>query len=69
MTVGASFFLKERLTLPLVVGALLITVGVMLGGGGAKARRQAVVSSGQIVSKVRPLIRAAASRSNSGNPG
>lgn len=30
VTVGASIFLKERLTLPLVVGALLITVGVML---------------------------------------
>ncbi len=30
VTVGASFFLKERLTLPLVVGALLVTVGVML---------------------------------------
>ncbi len=30
VTVGASFFLKERLTLPLVVGALLITAGVML---------------------------------------
>ena len=26
----ATIFLKERLTLPLVVGALLITVGVML---------------------------------------
>ena len=30
VTVGASLFLKERLTLPLVLGALLITVGVML---------------------------------------
>ncbi len=30
VTVGASVFLKERLTLPLVAGALLITVGVML---------------------------------------
>ena len=30
VTVGASVFLKERLTLPLVIGALLITVGVML---------------------------------------
>lgn len=30
VTVGASVFLKERLTLPLVVGALLITLGVML---------------------------------------
>ena len=33
VTVGASLFLKERLTLPLVVGALLITVGVMLVAG------------------------------------
>ena len=33
VTVAASFFLKERLTLPLVVGALLITVGVMLVAG------------------------------------
>lgn len=31
--VGASLFLKERLTVPLVVGALLITVGVMLVAG------------------------------------
>ncbi len=33
VTVGASVFLKERLTLPLVAGALLITVGVMLVAG------------------------------------
>ena len=33
VTVGASLFLKERLTLPLVGGALLITVGVMLVAG------------------------------------
>ena len=33
VTVGASMFLKERLTLPLVCGALLITVGVMLVAG------------------------------------
>lgn len=30
VTLGASIFLKERLTLPLVVGALLITMGIML---------------------------------------
>ncbi len=30
VTLGASFFLKERLTVSLVVGALLITAGVML---------------------------------------
>ena len=30
VTLGASMFLKERLTLPLVIGALLITAGVML---------------------------------------
>lgn len=30
VTLGASVFLKERLTLPLVIGALLITAGVML---------------------------------------
>lgn len=30
VTLGASIFLKERLTLPLVAGALLITVGIML---------------------------------------
>lgn len=30
VTLGASLFLKERLTLPLVVGALLVTAGVML---------------------------------------
>ena len=30
VTIGASLFLKERLTMPLVVGALLITAGVML---------------------------------------
>lgn len=30
VTLGASIFLKERLTLPLVSGALLITVGIML---------------------------------------
>ncbi len=30
VTFGASIFLKERLTVTLVVGALLITVGVML---------------------------------------
>ncbi len=30
VTLGASIFLKERLTATLVVGALLITVGVML---------------------------------------
>ncbi len=33
VTVGASLFLKERLTLPLVAGALVITVGVMLVAG------------------------------------
>ena len=33
VTVAASVFLKERLTLPLVVGALLITLGVMLVAG------------------------------------
>lgn len=33
VTVGASVFLEERLTLPLVAGALLITVGVMLVAG------------------------------------
>ena len=30
VTFLASFFLKERLTLPLIVGTLLITAGVML---------------------------------------
>jgi drug/metabolite transporter (DMT)-like permease len=30
ITVGASIFLKERLTTPLVIGSLLITAGVML---------------------------------------
>ncbi len=30
VTVGASLFLRERLTVPLVIGTLLITVGVML---------------------------------------
>lgn len=30
ITLGASIFLKERLTTPLVIGALLITAGVML---------------------------------------
>ena len=30
VTLGASIFLKERLTLRLVAGALLITVGIML---------------------------------------
>jgi drug/metabolite transporter (DMT)-like permease len=30
VTFGASIFLKERLTITLVVGAVLITVGVML---------------------------------------
>ena len=30
VTLGASIFLKERLTAPLVLGALLITVGIML---------------------------------------
>ena len=30
VTFGASVFLKERLTLPLIVGALLVTAGVML---------------------------------------
>ncbi len=30
VTLLASFFLKERLTLPLIVGTLLITAGVML---------------------------------------
>lgn len=30
VTLGASIFLKERLTLPLVAGALLITLGIML---------------------------------------
>lgn len=33
VTVTASIFLKERLSLPLVAGALLITVGVMLVAG------------------------------------
>ena len=33
VTAGASFFLKERLTLRLVLGAMLITVGVMLVAG------------------------------------
>ena len=30
VTFLASYFLKERLTLPLIVGTLLITAGVML---------------------------------------
>ena len=30
VTFGASLFLRERLTVPLIVGTLLITVGVML---------------------------------------
>ncbi len=30
VTLGASFFLKERLTAPLIIGTLLITAGVML---------------------------------------
>ena len=30
VTLGASFFLKERLTPPLIIGTLLITAGVML---------------------------------------
>ena len=30
VTLGASVFLKERLTFPLVVGALLVTAGVLL---------------------------------------
>ena len=30
VTLGASVFLKERLTVPLVAGALLVTAGVML---------------------------------------
>ncbi len=30
VVLGASFFLRERLTLPLIIGTLLITVGVML---------------------------------------
>lgn len=30
VTLGASIFLKERLTVPLVAGAVLITVGIML---------------------------------------
>lgn len=30
VTLGACYFLKERLTVPLVVGTLLITVGVIL---------------------------------------
>ena len=30
VTFLASFFLKERLTLPLIIGTLLITVGVMM---------------------------------------
>ena len=33
VTLGASFFLKERLTVSLVIGALLITAGVMLVSG------------------------------------
>lgn len=30
VTLGASIFLKERLTVTLIIGALLVTVGVML---------------------------------------
>ena len=30
VTLGASYFLKERLTTPLIIGTLLITVGVVL---------------------------------------
>lgn len=32
VTLGASIFLKERLTLPLIAGAILITVGIFLVG-------------------------------------